>query len=102
MGARQRDRGRGSRYRGGRDGRGGLAGEQALFWDLPTEWADPAFDDRDWPAASVFTNDTVGVDNKPAYTHFEALFDDPEADAQFIWSSSLVLDNLVLIRGSIP
>ncbi len=60
-----------------------------------------SFDDHDWPGARTFTNETVGVDNKPAYTNFLDIWDDPEFDPVFIWSDSLVLDNLVLVRGRI-
>lgn len=76
-------------------------GFSAAFWDIPQGWMKPEFDDSDWPIAVTFTNETVGVRNKPAYTNFTELFDDPSADAQFIWSSNLVLDNLVLLRGTI-
>tara|TARA_R110001599_G_scaffold279944_1_gene481188 strand:- start:437 stop:1381 length:945 start_codon:yes stop_codon:yes gene_type:complete len=67
-------------------------------WSIPADWAAPGFDDSIWPRATTYANATVGVDNKPAYTHFTDVFDMPGADAQFIWSSNLVLDNLVLVR----
>ena len=70
----------------------------AAHWPIPDGWTAPQFVDAGWPNAMTFTNDTVGVDNKPAYTNFKAVFDDPAADAAFIWSSNLVLDNLVLMR----
>lgn len=70
----------------------------AAHWPLPKGWAAPDFDDSAWPDAVTFSNEIVGVDNKPAYTNFSELFDDPSADAVFIWSSNLVLDNLVLLR----
>jgi hypothetical protein len=70
----------------------------AAHWPLPEDWTAPAFDDSAWPVGVTFSNETVGVDNKPAYTNFSELFDDPAADAVFIWSSNLVLDNLVLLR----
>ena len=73
----------------------------AAFWDIPEDWMQADFDDSDWPAAVTFTNDTVGVNNKPAYTNFTELFDATNADASFIWSSNLVLDNLVLMRSTI-
>ncbi|MEM7256797.1 MAG: hypothetical protein AAF404_05360 [Pseudomonadota bacterium] len=74
------------------------SGLSAAFWPLPQGWEQPAFDATQWPPAVTFTNDTVGVDNKPAYTRFTELFDNKAHDAQFIWSSNLVLDNLVLMR----
>jgi hypothetical protein len=61
----------------------------------------PAFNDSVWPSAVTFTNDTVGVNNKKAFTNFTEVFDTPGADADFIWSSNLVLDNLVLLRTTI-
>jgi len=70
-------------------------------WDLPEGWADEGFDDSDWPQARTFTNETVGVDNKPAYTNFLDIWDDPEFDPVFIWSDNLVLDNVVLVRARI-
>ncbi|MCM2374617.1 hypothetical protein [Aporhodopirellula aestuarii] len=73
----------------------------AAHWPIPEDWASADFDDSDWPNAVTYTNDFVGVDNKPAYTNFTDLFDDPQSDAKFIWSSSLVHDNLVLMRTTV-
>lgn len=73
----------------------------AAHWPLPKDWFTPGYDDSGWPQATVFTNDTVGVDNKPAFMNFRDVFDDPKQDAQFIWSSNLVLDNLVLMRRTV-
>lgn len=70
-------------------------------WDVPANWTAPEFDASNWPQAVTFTNDTVGVNNKKSYTNFVDIFDDKSADAQFIWSSNLVLDNLVLLRKTI-
>ena len=70
----------------------------AAHWVQPDDWMMPEFDDSIWPAAATFTNDTVGVNNKLAFTNFKEVFDTPFADADFIWSSNLVLDNLVLLR----
>lgn len=73
----------------------------AAHWALPENWMMASYNDSIWPYASTFTNDTVGVDNKAAYTNFVDVFDTPGADADFIWSSNLVLDNLVLLRKTI-
>lgn len=73
----------------------------AAHWLVPNSWFAPDFDDSHWPLATVFSNDTVGVDNKPAFMNFRDVFDNPAADAQFIWSSNLVLDNLVLMRRTV-
>ena len=77
------------------------SGYSAAHWDIPEDWATPDFDTSGWPAAATFSNDTVGVDNKRAYTTFAEVFDDPTADPEFIWSSNLVLDNVVLMRATI-
>ncbi len=73
----------------------------AAHWPIPENWFSPEFDDSSWPVATVFSNETVGVDNKPAFMNFRDVFDDPAADAAFIWSSNLVLDNLVLMRRTV-
>ncbi len=77
------------------------SGYSAAFWNIPAGWMLPDFDDSVWPRAVTYTNDTVGVDNKPGYTNFTDVFDTEGADAQFIWSSNLILDNLVLLRTTI-
>ncbi|MEL6605822.1 MAG: hypothetical protein AAFP20_21635 [Cyanobacteria bacterium J06614_10] len=71
----------------------------ALHYPIPENWFSDSFDDGDWPDAVTYTNATVGVDNKPSYTNFSEIF--TGADAQFIWSSNLVLDNLVLVRKTV-
>ena len=73
----------------------------AAHWQVPATCFASDFDDSGWPHATVFSNDTVGVDNKPAFMNFRDVFDDPAADANFIWSSNLVLDNLVLMRRTV-
>lgn len=73
----------------------------AAHWELPLGWTSSTFDDAAWPMASTFSNETVGVDNKSAYTNFTEIFDSPNADAAFIWSSNLILDNVVLLRKTI-
>ncbi len=73
----------------------------ALHWAVPSTWMNTDFDDSSWPAASTFANNVVGVDNKPAYSNFTAQFDNPTNDAQFIWSTNLVLDNEVIVRKTV-
>lgn len=73
----------------------------ALHWNKPSNWFSSNFNDSSWPTASTYTNETVGVNNKPAYTNFTSLFDDPSNDAQFIWSSNIVLDNEVVVRYTV-
>ena len=73
----------------------------AAHWTVAEDWMKPNFDDSAWPAAETFTNDTVGVKNKKAFMNFLDVFDAKRADAEFIWSSNLVLDNLVLLRKTV-
>lgn len=83
------------------DGRDTADGLSAAHWALPDGWETTEFDASAWPDAVTFTNETVGVDNKKAFANFVEVFDTSGADAQFIWSSNLVLDNLVLLRTQI-
>ncbi len=73
----------------------------ALHWTKPANWQATTFDDSSWPNAYTYANATVGVDNKPAYTNFINIFDDANNDAQFIWSSNLILDNEVVVRKTV-
>ncbi|QWX85204.1 hypothetical protein H0I23_06090 [Cellulophaga sp. HaHaR_3_176] len=73
----------------------------ALHWKTPSDWQLPSFDDNEWPNASEYTNDIIGVDNKPSYTNFINIFDDNEVDAQFIWSTNVILDNEVIVRFTV-
>lgn len=75
--------------------------DYALHWQLPDNWYTPDFDDSAWPNATLYTNDEIGVDNKSAYTDFVDIFDDPDNDARFIWSTNIVLDNEVIVRYTI-
>ncbi|MGL4236372.1 hypothetical protein [Tabrizicola sp.] len=77
------------------------SGFSAAHWALPEDWMQPGYDDSGWPDALSYSNDTVGVDGKPAFTNFPDVFDVEGADAAFIWSSNLILDNLVLLRKTI-
>lgn len=72
-----------------------------LHWELPTNWEKSKFDDSDWPNATTYTNETIGVDNKKSYTNFTDIFDDPANDAMFIWSTNVVLDNEVIVRYTV-
>ena len=72
----------------------------ALHYAVPTDWFSKTFADSGWPAATTYTEATVGVANKPAYNNFPTQFS--SSGAQFIWSSNLVLDNEVLVRYTGP
>ncbi|MAU14984.1 MAG: hypothetical protein CMH46_05530 [Muricauda sp.] len=91
------------RYSKNCDTNGGQDGSNfyALHWELPDGWMKAGFDDGNWPNATTFTNRDIGVDNKPAYTNFTDIFDDRDHDAQFIWSTNVVLDNEVLVRYTV-
>ncbi|WP_179319835.1 hypothetical protein [Winogradskyella helgolandensis] len=73
----------------------------ALHWKTPTNWQSADFNDMDWPNATEYTNKTIGVDNKPAYTNFIDVFDNSTADAKFIWSTNVILDNEVIVRYTV-
>ncbi|EPR65669.1 hypothetical protein [Cyclobacterium qasimii] len=73
----------------------------ALHWDLPTDWYAAAFDDSSWPSATTYTNSEIGVNNKASYTNFTSVFDAPTEDAEFIWSTNVVLDNEVIVRFTV-
>lgn len=66
----------------------------AVHWALPENWQSIA-EAPDWPAATTYTEETIGVDNKASYTNFAEVFGD--GGAQFVWSSNVVLDNEVLL-----
>ncbi len=73
----------------------------AVHWAVPDNWTSETFDDSAWPSATTYTNNTIGVDNKSAYTNFTDIFDASGNDAQFIWSTNVVLDNEVIVRKTI-
>lgn len=79
----------------------GSAKSYAVHWSVPSNWFTTTYDDSAWPIATLYSNNTVGVDNKPAYTNFTDIFDNNTNDASFIWSTNLKLDNLVLLRKNI-
>lgn len=72
-----------------------------LHWQKPSNWMSTSFNDSGFPLATTYSNTTVGVNNKPAYTNFTNIFDDPKGDAQFIWSTNLILDNEVIVRYTV-
>ena len=73
----------------------------ALHWAVPGGWMNASFDDSSWPSATTYTNVEIGVDNKPAYTNFTDVFDDTSNDAEFIWSTNVILDNEVIVRYTV-
>lgn len=73
----------------------------ALHWEIPSDWTSADFDDSEWPSASTYTNTEIGVNNKPSYTNFTDIFDDNNNDAEFIWSTNVILDNEVIVRYTV-
>ena len=67
-----------------------------VHFNEPVGWNLPLFNDVHWPLASIYSAATVGV-NFPAYQNFSSVW----SNAKFIWSSNLVLDNLVLLRKTV-
>ena len=77
------------------------SGYAAIHWKVPTDWMNKNFDDSTWPNATTYTNSTIGIDGKKAFTNFTDIFDDASNDAQFIWSTNVVLDNEVIVRKTV-
>lgn len=71
----------------------------AVHYPIPSNWTAPGFDDAGWPAAAEFTEGQVAAD-QPAFQNFRPQL--TAGGATFIWSSNLVLDNLVLARKTVP
>jgi hypothetical protein len=67
-----------------------------IHYSIPSNWNSREYNDKVWPNASLYSAATVGV-NWPAYTNVSAAWN----KAQFIWSSNLILDNVVLVRKTV-
>ena len=67
-----------------------------VHWPIPEDWMNKGFDSSNWPQATTYTEETIGVNNKNGYLNFTEKF--TGAGAEFIWSSHLILDNLVLVH----
>ncbi|TCS43275.1 hypothetical protein [Reinekea marinisedimentorum] len=72
------------------------ANSYGIHWPQPMGWMNEGFDSSDWPQAVTYTEATIGVNNKNGYLNFVEKF--TGAGAEFIWSSNLILDNLVLVH----
>jgi hypothetical protein len=68
----------------------------AAHFPIPSNWMNSGYDDSNWPNAIEYAPTTVGV-NFPAWTNFSSLW----GKNQFIWTSNLVVDNLVLLRKQV-
>lgn len=69
----------------------------AAHYPISANWSAANFNDADWPAAVIFTQKEMGLDNQAAYTNVSDAF----GKAQVIWSMNLVYDNLVLTRKTV-
>ncbi len=67
-----------------------------IHYAIPSAWDSAYFNDEIFPNATLYSAATVGV-NFPAYQNFLSQW----IDASFIWSSNLILDNLVLVRKTV-
>lgn len=67
-----------------------------IHYLIPSTWNAKEYNDKVWPKASLYSAATVGV-NWPAYTNVSTAWN----KAQFIWSSNLILDNVVLVRKTV-
>ena len=67
-----------------------------IHYTVPTNWQLSSYSDSLWPRAITYTPAVVGV-NWPAYMNVSTVWN----NAQFIWSSNLILDNYVLTRKTI-
>lgn len=68
----------------------------AAHYPIDSTWIQPLFDDAEWPQAHVYPASLVT--NQPAYVNFAST---AWGQAQFIWTSNLILDNVVLARKTI-
>jgi hypothetical protein len=67
-----------------------------IHYSIPSNWNSREYNDKVWPNASLYSAAMVGV-NWPAYTNVSTAWN----KAQFIWSSNLILDNVVLVRKTV-
>lgn len=67
-----------------------------VHYPIPDDWADPDFDETGWVKPSLYT--AQQVTNQAAFKNFETT---AWGNARFIWTSNLVLDNLVLVRKTV-
>ena len=67
-----------------------------IHWTIPDNSYGTSFDDSNWPNATTYTEEEIGVDGKNAYTNFVEKFSG--TGAKFIWSTNVILDNEVIVR----
>ena len=67
-----------------------------IHYPMPTNWNVAFYSDSSWPSATIYT--PTAVTNDVSYTRFATT---AWPNASFIWSSNLILDNLVLARKTV-
>lgn len=67
-----------------------------IHYDMPSDWFSKDYNDATWPNAYLYT--AAQVTNQAAYNNFASTAWDK---ASFIWSSNLILDNVVLVRKTV-
>jgi len=69
----------------------------AVHYPIPANWTAANFDDSNWPRAYEYTDDDVGVRSLTGYWRYPEAF----LKARWIWTISLVFDNVVLARKTV-
>lgn len=67
-----------------------------VHYAMPSNWMNENFDESGWVPATLYT--AAQVTNQAAFKNFE---NTAWASARFIWTSNLILDNLVLARKTV-
>ena len=67
-----------------------------IHYPMPTNWNVASYSDSGWPSATIYI--PTAVTNDVSYTRFATT---AWSNASFIWSSNLILDNLVLARKTV-
>lgn len=67
-----------------------------VHYPVPTDWMARSFNESGWVNASLYT--AAQVTNQAAFKNFETT---AWPNARFIWTSNLVLDNVVLVRKTV-
>ena len=67
-----------------------------VHYPTPVDWMNENFNETGWVSASLYT--AAQVTNQAAFKNFETT---AWPDARFIWTSNLILDNLVLARKTV-
>ena len=67
-----------------------------IHYAMPTNWNLDSYSTSGWPSATIYT--PTAVTNDVSYTRFATT---AWPNASFIWSSNLILDNLILARKTV-